>query len=256
MRNAGLLFIIFLSIFFAWSDLNGQVSPRDSIVSGFIIDVHYGFHIPEADLKERFGLSSGAGASFLYKTSNNLLVGLDLNYEFGGDVKIEDSIFANLYTDEGFIIDGDGLYAEVFTYERGWMGMGKFGVVMPLFGPNENCGPFLMLGAGYMMHKIRIYNQDMTAPQVKDEYKKGYDRLTGGIAMSQQLGYFFIGNKKSYSFTVSFEIIEAFTKPLRNYQFDLMGPEPQNTRLDILYGIRISWMIPLFKQPSDGYYTN
>jgi hypothetical protein len=252
MKKYSLIFLLIL----IGAGVKAQVSTKDSIVSGFVIDVHYGLHIPGGDLEERFGLSSGAGASVFFKTKKNILFGIDLNYEFGDDVKIEDSLFANLYTDEGFIIDGDGLYAEVFTYERAWMGMGKIGMVFPWFGPNDNCGPFLMLGGGYMMHKVRIYNQDMTAPQIKDEYKKGYDRLTGGFALSQQLGYFFIGNKKSYSFTASFEIIEAFTKPLRDYQFDLMGPEPQDTRLDLLYGIRVSWMIPLFRQPSDGYYTD
>lgn len=238
------------------TETRAQVSPKDSIVSGFLIDVHYGFHMPGGDLKERFGNSSTVGASLFYKDKRNILYGLNFNYEFGGDVKIEDSIFRNLYTQEGFIIDGDGLFTEVFTYERGWSGLGKIGMVFPWFGPNDNCGPFLMLGGGYMMHKIRIYNQDMTAPQIKDEYKKGYDRLTGGFTLSQQIGYLHIGNKKAYSFTASFEIIEAFTKPMRNYQFDLMGPEPQDTRLDILYGIRLSWMIPLFRQPSDGYFTN
>jgi hypothetical protein len=232
----------------------GQVSPKDSIVSGFIIDFHYGFHLPEGDLKERFGSSAGIGVGLVYKDKKNFLYSLDMNYEFGTKVKIEDSIFKDLFTQEGFIIDGDGLFAEVFTYERGWIGLGKIGKIFPVFGPNENCGPFIMVGAGYMTHKIRIYNQDMTAPQIKDEYKKGYDRLTGGYCFSQQIGYHHIGNKKAYSFTVSFEIIEAFTKPMRNYQFDLKGPESSSTRTDILYGLRLSWMIPLFRQPSDGYF--
>jgi len=245
---AGILLLINTGTF-------AQVSPKDSIVSGFIIDVHYAYHLSGGDLKERFGNSSAAGAGFLYKNKKNMLFGLDVNYNFGTDVKIEDSIFKHLYTQDGFIIDGDGLFAEVFTHQRGWTGMGKIGKVFPLFGPNDNCGPFIMLGGGYMMHKIRIYNQDMTAPQIKDEYKKGYDRLTGGMCLSQQLGYMHIGNKKAYSFTFSFEFIQAFTKPLREYQFDLMGPEPQDTRLDLLYGVRLSWMIPLFRQPSDGYFS-
>ncbi len=247
---------VFLTLFiFAGNNATqAQVSTKDSIVSGFIIDVSYGFHMPGGDLKERFGLSSSAGASLVYKTKQNLLFGLNYNFEFGGDVLIEDSIFQHLYTQEGFIIDGDGLYTEVFTYERGWYGLGKIGMIFPVLGPNKNCGPFIMVGGGYMMHKIRIYNQDMTAPQIKDEYKKGYDRLTGGYCLYQQIGYNFIGNRKAYSFNISFEILEAFTKPLRNYQFDLMGPEPQDTRLDLLYGFRVSWMIPLFRQPSDGYY--
>lgn len=247
--------IVSVFVYFA-QILQAQVSPKDSIVSGFIIDIHYGFHMPGGDLDERFGNSSSIGPGVFYKDMHNWFYGLELNYVFGGDVKIQDSIFKNLYSSDGYIIDGNGLFAEVFTYERGWIGMGKVGKVIPLFGPNDNCGPFLMLGAGYMTHKIRIYNQDMTAPQIKDEYKKGYDRLTGGLCLSQQLGYMHIGNRKAYSFSVSFEITEAFTKPLRDYQFDLMGPEPQDTRLDLLYGIRFSWMIPLFRQPSDIYFTD
>lgn len=257
MKHLLKIFVVLLAAFYS-DGFKGhaQVSPKDSIVKGFVIDVHYGFHIPGGDLKERFGASSAVGLDVFYKNKRNYMFALDMNYIFGGDVKIEDSIFRNLYTQEGFMIDGDGMFAEVFTYERGWFGQAKAGKVMPWFGPNDNCGPFVMLGAGYMMHKIRIYNQDMTAPQIKDEYKKGYDRLTGGFCLSQQIGYLHIGNKKAYSFTASFEFIQAFTKPLRNYQFDLMGPEPQNTRIDLLYGIRLSWMIPLFKQPSDGYFVN
>ncbi len=261
MNNAKHYILIICFLFFCSSHkylcigLYAQVSTKDSIVSGFIIDVLYGFHLPGGDLSERFGISSAAGGAITYKTKKNFLFQLNFNYEFGGDVKIEDSLFKHLYTREGFIIDGNGMFAEVFTYERGWYPLAKAGKIFPLFGPNENCGPFLLLGGGYLMHKIRIYNPDQTAPQITGEYKKGYDRLTGGFCLSQQIGYFYIGNKKAYSFTASFEIIQAFTKPMRNYQFDLMGPEPQQTRLDILYGIRLSWMIPLFRQPSDGYFT-
>lgn len=247
----------FLSIFLLvciTGALSAQVSPKDSIVSGFMIDIHYSFHIPGGDMTERFGLNSAAGPAIRYKTKNNYIFELDGSYIFGNDVKIQDSILKDISTDEGWVIDGDGLYAEIFTFERGFTTSAKIGKLFPVWGPNDNCGIFFMLGGGYMQHKIRIYNQDMTAPQVKDDYKKGYDRLTGGFSASQQIGYFFIGNRKSYSFTASFEIIEGFTKPLRNYQYDLMGPEDDATRLDLLYGIRLSWMIPLFKQPSDGYY--
>jgi hypothetical protein len=236
--------------------VSSQISTKDSIVSGFILDVNYSFHIPKKDLEERFGYSSTTGVSALYKTKKNLLYGLNFNYEFGGDVKIEDEIFKQISTTDGYIIDGDGLYAEVFTYERAWYAMGIIGKIFPIIGPNENCGPFFTLGGGYLQHKIKITNTENTAPQIKDEYKKGYDRLTGGYCLYQQLGYFNIGNKKGYSFSLSFEIIEAFTKPLRNYQFDLMAPEPNKTRTDILWGMRFSWMIPLIKQASDGYFID
>ena len=248
------LFVLF--VFLYSTNLKSQISPKDSIIEGFMIDFHYGFHFPEGDLKDRFGNSSTAGAGVFYKTKKNFLYQINFNYEFGTDVKIEDELFENIYTSEKFIIDGDGLYAEHVTQERAWYVLGKVGKIFPIIGVNDNCGPFIMIGGGYLQHKIRITCQDNTAPQIKDDYKKGYDRLTGGYTLYQQIGYFNIGNKKAYSLTASFEIMEAFTKPMRNYQYDLMGPEPNKTRMDILWGFRLSWMIPLFKEPSDGYFTN
>lgn len=239
--------------FICFASLEAQVSTKDSVVAGVLIEAHYGFHLPAADMAERFGVSSAVGPAVWYKTKKNWLIGIELNYEFGGNVKIEDSLFRHISTPEGFIIDGNGMYAEVFTYERGWHGYLKAGKIFPVVGPNPNCGLFFHSGIGGMVHKIRIYNQDQVAPQVSSDYKKGYDRLTGGIAFTQQFGYFNIGNRKTYSFIVSIEIIEGLTKPMRNYQYDLMGPEDDAIRLDILYGIRVSWMIPLFRQPATGY---
>lgn len=234
-------------------NLLSQVTKDDSCDSGFLIDAHYSFHLPAADLHERFGVSSAIGSALWYKTKNNWLFALDLNYEFGGNVKIEDSIFKHISTRDGYIIDGNGMYAEVFTYERGWHGYVKSGKIFSSSGINSNSGIFGVFGVGFLFHKIRIYNQDQVALQVSGDYKKGYDRLTGGVAFAQNIGYFNIGKHKAYNFYIALEVIEGLTKPLRNYQYDLMGPENTKIRIDILYGVRVSWMIPFLQQQSDGY---
>lgn len=66
-------------------------------------------------MKARYGNNSGVGAELSYKTSKNVLFALDYNYIFGNNVKIEDSIFKGISTADGFILDQNGMYAEVFA---------------------------------------------------------------------------------------------------------------------------------------------
>jgi len=245
--------VIFFTSLLAFK-VNSQVSPKDSIVSGILLDFHYSFQVPFADIAERFGVSSTIGAGIMYKTKNNFLLGGDFNYIFGTNVKEEDDILSMISTSDGQIIDGNGMYAEVICYERGFYSTIKAGKIFPLFGPNDNSGLFVTIGSGLLQHWIRIINNENTAPQLAKEYRAGYDRLSNGICFTQSVGYFNIGNKKAYSFTAGFEFIQAFTENRRGYNYDLMGQEENTNRIDLLLGIKISWMLPLFRQPSDGYY--
>jgi hypothetical protein len=241
---------------FLFTKVYSQVSTKDSIVSGFLIHFRYGNHIPGGDLSERFGSNFAVGTTVMYKNKHNFLFGIDYGYIFGNNVKNEEQYLKNILTSDGFIIDGDGLYTEVFFHQRGFYSTASIGKLFTVIGPNPNSGIWLALGGGMLQHKITLMNSDNTVNYFSKEYKKGYDRMANGACLKQQLGYFHIGNKKSYSFNIAFEFIQAFTKPRRNYQYDLMGKEHKNQRIDLMYGITFSWMIPLFKQSSDGYFYN
>lgn len=251
-----LLLSIFALITINTKELKSQTSPKDSIISSFLIETNLGFHLPGGDLAKRYGESSTGGFGLLYKTKKNFLFGVEYNLLFGSKVKIEEELFKNIMTSEGFVIDGDGLYAEIYTYERGFHTSAKVGKIFPLFGPNDNCGPFITFGVGMLQHRIKIVNMDNTAPAVGVDFRKGYDRMTSGISLHQQIGYFNIGNKKAFSFATSFESIQAFTLPRRPYQYDLMGPEENKTRIDLMFGVRLTWMVPIYRQASDGFYYN
>ena len=84
------------------TNLKSQISPKDSIIEGFMIDFHYGFYFFEGDVKDRFRNSSTAGDWVIFKTKKNFLYQINFNYEFGADVKIEDELFEN-----GLIINED-----------------------------------------------------------------------------------------------------------------------------------------------------
>ncbi len=129
------------------------------------------------------------------------------------------------------------------------------GKVIPVLSPNPNSGILLMAGVGYIQHKVRIEVADNNIPQLMDDYKKGYDRLTGGISLSQFVGYMFFSNSKLANFYGGFEVMEAFTKPLRDVNFDTRNPDEIQNRLDLFFGVRVGWIIPLLKRmPEKVYY--
>ena len=95
---------------------------------------------------------------------------------------------------------------------------------------------------------------DNTAPQLLDDYKKGYDRLAGGLGISEFIGYTYLSNSKLINFYLGFEINQSWSKPKRDVNFDTGEPNPKLNRYDVLYGIKVGWIIPLFKRLPEKYY--
>lgn len=246
-----LLFILFftLSLYTSYS----QVNVKDSSINIPMIFGSAAFHVPGGDMAERFGVNYAAGAGFSYKTKGNWIFGVDFEYLFGTDVKIKDDLFRHLETSSGFIIDGNGVPADVAVLERGHFTAAKFGKLFPVFGPNPNSGIMFTAGAGYIRHIISISNIDNTAPQLAGDYRRGYDRLTHGYGLTQFIGYVHMSNKRTVNFFVGFEFIEAWTKSLRAYDFDLMQPDLKN-RFDFLGGFKAGWILPLYGRAPQDYY--
>ena len=236
----------------------GQVFPqgniKDSVVATSLISTTYSYQVPGGDLSKRFVSNNAVGLGYIYKTKKNWIFGADGFFMFRDSIK-ETGILDSLETSTGNIIDGNGTYAEVHLYERGFhMGI-KAGKLFPLFGPNPNSGIFILGGLGLLQHKIRIENRDNAAAQIAKEYKKGYDRLTNGLALSEFIGYMYLGNSKLVSFYAGFEFVQAWTQNRRSYNFDLMGPD-NTKRLDLLYTIKVGWILPLYKRSPDAFYYN
>jgi hypothetical protein len=112
----------------------------------------------------------------------------------------------------------------------------------------------LTAGGGIMQHKIHIVNSGNTAPQLDDEYKKGYDRLTNGFALTEFVGYKHLSRNRVWSFYGGIEFTQAFTVSRRDYNFDTMSADEAG-RFDQLLGFRIGWVFPLYgRQPKEFYY--
>ncbi|MFO8088183.1 MAG: hypothetical protein R6T91_10360 [Bacteroidales bacterium] len=244
-----LLFLFLLTV----TGLIAQEDNTEEAISIPMIQVTYGMHIPGNDLAERYGWNNSAGGSFMYMTKKNWLIGAEFNYLFGENINNKEDILANISTDGGQIIDGNGMFATVTYQERGFYANVNAGKLFALSSKNKNSGLFITAGLGLLQHKTLIQNPENKAPQISHDYTKGYDRLTNGLAISQFVGYMHVGEKQIYSFFAGVEMIQAWTESRRDYNFTLMK-EDNSQRFDALYGLRIGWIIPLFRPASDEYY--
>ncbi len=212
------------------------------------------FQVPAGDMADRFGANHNIGGSITFKISHNFLLGVEGNLLFGGNIK-EDTILNGLFTSQGFLIGTNGIAESVILFERGYTFFGKVGKLFPAFGSSPNSGLSMMLGAGFLQHKIKIEDPDKAVPYVDGNYSKGYDRLTNGPAISQYIGYLHLDRKRLINFNTGIEVIEAFTQNRRDFNFDQMKKDNLK-RLDILVGFKFAWILPLYGKGEERFYTH
>jgi hypothetical protein len=102
--------------------------------------------------------------------------------------------------------------------------------------------------------KIEFSSYASTPPNIEGDYSYGYDRMRGGLAYSGEVGYMYMSNSRLLNFSLSFEFTQAHTRSMRQWDFNLMGPDLKKY-LDRYYGIRLSVYIPTYKRmPAEYYY--
>jgi hypothetical protein len=111
------------------------------------------------------------------------------------------------------------------------------------------------MGIGMMQHLIKIEVDEALAPQLNSSYKKGYDRLSNGVLISQFIGYQFMGTHRKLNFYAGFEFNEGFLKGRRQWNYALNSADDA-TRTDVLIGLKACWMLPIYKQVTEKYYYN
>jgi hypothetical protein len=231
-----------------------QQNIRDSSIAFTMIGASGAWQIPGGNLDERFGNNFNIGGVFQWKTKKNILLGLDGQFIFGNTVK-ENSILDSLITSQGGIISSQGEFADVILYERGFKFELKIGKIFPVFGPNKNSGILTTLGGGIVQHKIRIENQGSSVPSIEEDYKKGYDRLSNGFSLTAFAGYMNFGNNRLVNFYAGLELTQAFTQNRRSFNFDTREQDLKK-RNDLFLGLRLGWVIPLYKRAPKEFYYN
>lgn len=249
VRSALIIFLFFVVF---TRNCFSQSGVQDSSIRIPFIGVSYGLFIPGSDLADRFGNASILGMNALYKTPKNLVFGFSGGFIFGSDVK-EDGLLDSISTGSGQIIGLDGLYADVRVFERGYLISATFGKFFTFKSPNPNSGIMVTVSPGFIQHKIRIESIGNTVPQLRHDYKKGYDHLTNGFQLTEFIGYTYFSNRQLVNFYGGFEFIQGFTSNRRDYNFNDTGFK-DDKRLDLLYGFKLGWILPLYKKKPAPYY--
>lgn len=241
--------------FLFWVQISyAQKSVKDSSIAFTMLGASFQYQFPGGDLAERFGNNMNAGGFLNYKFANNWLIGLDGNFLFADKVR-EDGILDSISTDAGFIIAETGEYAKVYLYERGFQFTLKAGKLIPILGPNKNSGILVTAGAGLLQHKIKIDVDKDDVPELSREYKKGYDRMSNGLALTEGISYMHCSNRRLLNFMIGFECTQAFTQNRRSYNFDTMQRDTKK-RIDLLYGVKVAWFFPLYRHSVNTFYYN
>lgn len=246
-------FALLFSLLFFCGQLTAQFSVRDSTITAHLISAHFSYNLPAADLSERYGGFAQVGAGYMAKTKTNFLIGLDGLFGFGNQVKNSENILSNITTSDGNIIDQEGVFA-TFSYNfRSFGAVAKIGKVIPVWSPNPNSGIMMWLGAGYLQHKIYFDYKDQLAPQLSDDYIKGYDELRHGLLLNAFAGYLFMGNQGKANFYAGLDVNLAFTSDARPYSF--VNATALNGKFTDLYtGIKVAWFFPAYRRAPNEYY--
>lgn len=233
--------------------LAAQVSKGDSLKGLHLLYPTYQLSLPAADMADRFGLSHAIGAGYSYSTLKNWMFGVEGNFIFRDGVKNPGSYLSGITTSDGFVIDQSGTFANVMLLERGFTLWAKAGKVFPFSVKNQRTGIIVQLGAGMLQHKIRIEVQGNSAPQLSAAYKRGYDHLCNGPALSQFVGYQYLAKGNKIHFFAGFEFVQAFTQSWRTYYFNEMQYANEK-RFDMLNSVKIGWYIPLYGKTRSQYF--
>ena len=206
-----------------------------------------GVQVPAADLAKRFGVNQSIDGGLDWIFSNNYILGIEGQFLFSN--KVEDDPLSILRTPEGDIIGNNRLLSNVIIRERGYYFGAHVGKLFPISAPRS--GLRVTLGAGMLRHWIKFQDDDNGLTQITGEYKKGYDRLTGGLALNQFIGWEHLGWDRKSNWMIGFEFNQGFTKSLRDWDFSTIGKLDGN-RLDLRFGIRASWTLPFYHKGAEN----
>jgi hypothetical protein len=245
-----------MTLIFTQLTLNAQNKSHSDTTEVFsLIGVSASFQKAAGDLQNRFENSYSINFSFNRKTWNNFTYGFEIQNTADAVIANRDKFFGDL-APNGILTDVNGEYGNVVLSGRGMNTMLVAGKIFPnIFNINSISGLWLQGGVGYTWNKIRIDDRNNSVAFLSSDVIKGYDQLTHGISTYQSIGFIYFGDNRRVNFNVSFEFQQGFTKNQRGYSYR-DGIKIDDRNLDLMYGIKVGWYLPLRKRAKHDYYYN
>jgi len=245
---------LFLSLFFLFTYIdataqNGQPKPIDGpILNG---GISYGYNFPLSDLKERYGTSLQFSIFGDYITPSNLIIRGEFTNLFGD--KVNEDVLQGFKTREGYILGDDGLSTDVFLRFRGLLLTGQVGKLIPFNKEKSRSGLKVLIGGGILQHNIRFLDDNNSVPQIRGELRKGYDRLTRGFVLKEDLYYTHLSSNRRLNFEVGLSCFQGFTSEVRAINFDT-GLATIQSRLDVGVALKLAWILPFYLNSAETIY--
>lgn len=208
------------------------------------LNANYSIMTPAGVLGERFGTGFSAGGQVEIMTwPGNWIVGIDGQFGFAG--KVKENVLDFLQDEDENIVGRDVAISQAFLQQRLVSGKLVVGKLIPLIRANKRSGLRLTLGGGYQVHWIKVNDELKSLAQIEGEYGKGYDRLTGGILLSEFIGYQHVSLNRRLNFYTGVDFGQAFGSSLRSYDYSTMQSDDRS-RVDLTFTFRLGWCIPLW----------
>lgn len=213
---------------------------------GVMFYLGYGPFVSAGDLADRFenGWAMDGGVSYLLKSSA-WEFGLRAQYGFGSNVR--EDVLAGLRTADGFVIGNQRNPANLQLRQRQLFVGPTLGYTFQV-GDNPRAGFHLKTSVGYFYHRIRIQDDPSQGVEpLQPEKKGGYDRLTGGLAIHQFIGYQQLSIDNVLNFYIGADVTAGFTTALRSYDVPTGSVPSDAGRLDLVLGLRAGVIVPIYR---------
>lgn len=253
VKKGLLLTCLVLTCMFQSSLVMAQEEDEGLAGNGLYIGVFYGINWPGGDLADRFGNNFSVGGNFEYFYKQKWVFGFEGQFLFGNEVK--ENVAGELVDVQGRLINTAPSIASIDVKERGIHFMGKIGRMHDLWSDEHVSGIKWTLGFGYLQHKIRLADSQEAVPFFEGDYIAGYDRLTGGFALTQFAGYQYLNRQGRLNAYVGVEVTEAFTKSQRGLSYNTKIVDDAS-RFDLLFGLKagINITIKGYRDKDDIWY--
>lgn len=201
-----------------------------------------GYYSTAGDLAKRFPHFAGIPVGLYYKSKSSWTTGLDWSPFLSNRVETR-GLFGDMLGPSGELIDQNGFSTIIRYYMRGYSFTGRVGRLINLdkggrFGHLE-----ISAGAGFMQHRIKMRFDARLSPQLEGDYRYGYDRLTNGLQLVQNIRWHYL-NPETISLFAGFDFGQGFTQNRRNWNYSEYRQD-DDRRLDSYFGFSAGILIPV-----------
>ena len=227
-------YIILYFLFLYCSGLRAQANTNRSIN----LQASYLVEVPGADLADRYGLNGKFEFKLEYLTDANIAVYGKAGMRINQNVK--EDVLASARTSDGFVIGVNGFYADLFGRKRGIDGGIGLDYLIPVSKNDLRFG----LAMVYTTHWVNIVDDSRSVPIILEESRQFYDRFVSGFGIEENLQYQFnIGSNKA-ALLLGLQFGQSFT---REHRYLLIGENTPSQRLDLYFGLKATYLLPLFR---------